>query len=137
MGRSCLFECSRCGYRAKVSGGADRGFAFFVQTILCRDCKALYDAVIRLRMSEQAGARAEFGFRRARFRKPFPKEPPAFDFVLNRLKDPAARPFRWIRFPLRCPVSAAHRVRPWNDPDKCPKCEMLLERGALPFRIWE
>jgi hypothetical protein len=50
MGRSFWFECSRCGYRATVSGGADRGRDLFVQTISCRDCRKLYDAVTRLRI---------------------------------------------------------------------------------------
>ena len=58
MGRSYWFERSRCGYRAKVSGRADRGLHCVVQTILCRDCKELYDAVIRLRISEPALASA-------------------------------------------------------------------------------
>jgi hypothetical protein len=30
MGRSYWFECPKCGYRAKVSGRADRGLSFFV-----------------------------------------------------------------------------------------------------------
>jgi hypothetical protein len=120
-----------------VSGGPDRGFAFFVQTILCRDCKVLYDAVIRVRLSGEPGAKPGFAFKHARLSRPPSSNPPTFESVLNRLRLSAAKPFRWIRFPLRCPVSAAHRVRPWNEPDKCPKCEMLLERSALPFRIWE
>ena len=35
----------------KSSGRADRGLSFFVQTILCRDCRELYDAVTRLRVA--------------------------------------------------------------------------------------
>ena len=45
MGRTYLFECFRCGYRARVSGGAGVGQHFAVQTIVCADCKELYDAV--------------------------------------------------------------------------------------------
>jgi rRNA maturation protein Nop10 len=137
MGRSYLFECPKCGYRAKVSGGADRGFGFFVQTILCRDCNALHDAVIRVRISGEPAAKPGFAFPRSRLGKPTPTDPPTFDSVLNRLKTPAARPFRWMRFPLRCPVSAAHKIRAWNEPDKCPRCGTHLEKSALPFRIWE
>ena len=51
MGRTYLFECSKCGYRARVSGGADRGRHVVVQTILCADCKELYDAVIAFKPS--------------------------------------------------------------------------------------
>src|ERR1700674_5874389 len=56
MGRSYWFECPRCGYRAKVSGRADRGFNFSVQSIVCRDCKELYDAVTRARIPDQSPA---------------------------------------------------------------------------------
>jgi hypothetical protein len=52
MGRSYWFECPKCGYRAKVSGRADRGLTLFVQTILCSDCRQLYDAVTRLRVAD-------------------------------------------------------------------------------------
>ena len=61
MGRSYWFECPKCGYRAKVSGRADRGLSFFVQTILCRDCRELYDAVIRLRVPDEFGGGRDFG----------------------------------------------------------------------------
>jgi len=45
MGRTYLFECPKCGYRAKVSGGSDCGTRFGVQTVMCLDCKELHDAV--------------------------------------------------------------------------------------------
>ena len=56
MGRSYWFECVRCGYRAKVSGGSDRGLNVFVQTVVCRECKELFDAVTKLRLPDQARA---------------------------------------------------------------------------------
>jgi transcription elongation factor Elf1 len=59
MGRSYWFECARCGYRAKVSGRVDRGFNFFVQTIVCRDCKELYDAVTRIKVAATPGVKPE------------------------------------------------------------------------------
>src|SRR5438105_15903009 len=55
MGRSYWFECAKCGYRAKVSGHGDRGLPVFVQTISCRDCKELYDAVVRARIAKALG----------------------------------------------------------------------------------
>ena len=55
MGRSYWFECVKCGYRAKVSGRADRGLNFFVQTILCRDCRELYDAITRVKIPDEFG----------------------------------------------------------------------------------
>ena len=52
MGRTHWFECGKCGYRAKVSGRADRGLNFFVQTVSCLDCRQLYDAVTRVRVPD-------------------------------------------------------------------------------------
>jgi hypothetical protein len=140
MGRSYWFECPRCGYRAKVSGRADRGLNVFVQTILCRDCKELYDAVTRLRMSDELSAGAHLigwnpmkalNMRRA------PKVPPSFQAALNRLPLLGSKPSAWVQFKPQCPVSALHRVEAWNDPGRCPRCRVYLEKNALPYRIWE
>ncbi len=140
MGRSYWFECSKCGYRAKVSGRADRGLHLFVQTIACRDCRHLYDAVVRLRIgADSIETRKKIGppklqslSERAR-----PASPPAFEAALNRLLYTGGRRSRWVQFPLQCPVSVHHRIAPWNDPDKCPRCGLLLEKSAVPFRIWD
>jgi hypothetical protein len=138
MGRSYSFECSRCGFRAKVSGRPDRAVDFFVQTILCRDCKQLYDAVTRVRWVGEPPARlsAPFGVLRQAGLFRAPKTPPTFETALNRLRLPGAR-YKWTDFPLQCPVSRTHRVQSWNDPDKCPRCGVYLEKNALPYRIWE
>src|SRR5512140_3712375 len=89
MGRSYWFECSRCNYRAKVSGKPDRGVDFFVTTILCLDCKELFDAVTRLRWPEPARLRvaAMSGNLLLRPRGPYqphaPQTPPKFEWALN------------------------------------------------------
>ena len=140
MGRSYWFECPKCGYRAKVSGRADRGLNFVVQTILCRDCKQLYDAVTRLRVpAKPDGLRSFAGWRLARMLDATPSvsSPPGFQSVLNRLPQTGVKRFRWLAFNLQCPVSALHRVRSWSDPDRCPKCGVYLEKGALPYRLWD
>lgn len=118
MGRTYAFECPKCNYRAHVAGGASEGLHFSVQTIACADCKALYDAVTRYKAS-------------ARQRE----NPPKFAAVLNRL--PPRGPRHWLKFKPDCPVSPRHHIRPWKQPDKCPKCGTFLEPGALPFRIWD
>ena len=142
MGRSIWFECSKCGYRAVVSGRVDRGRDFFVQTIVCRDCKQLYDAVTRLRVPNESKLDGQIrplgtlGFGR---RNPirWPTTPPTFQNVLNRLAYRGVRRFKWLQFKLQCPVSAAHQVSPWNDPGKCPRCGLLLEKNAVSYRIWD
>ena len=137
MGRSYHFECPRCGYRAKVSGRADRGSHLWVQTILCRDCKVLYDAVTRLKVPGESGFRPNAGFPNGRLRKKNADRPPAFEAALNRLPLRAGNRAKWIPFKVACPVSAAHKVQIWNEPGKCPRCGVYLERNALPFRLWE
>ncbi len=142
MGRSYWFECPRCGYRAKVSGRPDHGVDFYVSTIVCRDCKELYDAVTRLRWPEETPrilmANPFQLHRRARqHHHQAPRTPPSFQAALNRLRLSGATRTRWLRFPLLCPVSPRHRVQNWNDPDKCPRCGIFLEKSALPYRIWD
>jgi hypothetical protein len=140
MGRSYWFECPKCGYRAKVSGRADRGLSFVVQTILCCDCRELYDAVTRLKVPDEWGGLGIFGgLRQARFSRAHRRitAPPAFQAVLNRLPLTGAKRFHWLPFKIQCPVSAIHRVRNWNDPDRCPKCGIYLEKSALPYRLWD
>jgi ribosomal protein S27AE len=139
MGRSYWFECPRCGYRARVSGREDRGLNFFVQTIVCHDCKELYDAVTRLRVPDDPVKLGNLsGWRWDRLAPPRNvSTPPSFQAVLNRLPLTGMTRFKWLRFKLYCPVSEAHRVRGWKDPDKCPKCGVFLERSALAYRLWE
>jgi hypothetical protein len=136
MGRSYLFECSKCGYKASVSGGPDSGFEFFVQTAACRDCRILFDSVVRLRIPD-TGPRLLSDFQRMRLRKSESETPPAFEAVLNRLPPVGIRKFRWMQFKLRCAISLAHRVHAWSDPGKCPRCGDFMEKNALPFRYWE
>ena len=142
MGRTYLFECSRCGYRAKASGREDQGFGFCVQTIACRDCKSLYDAVIRakipitLETKIQDGLPGLPGFKSPNALRPS-ASPPAFQSVLNRLNFRGAKRFKWVEFKPQCPVSTIHRVQVWNDPDKCPKCGTYMDKHPLPYRIWD
>ena len=134
MGRTYLFECPKCEFKAKVSGRADQGFNFSVQTILCRDCKKLYDAVVRLKILNEPAKL--FPARIGKLQK-IPDTPPTFESVLNRLPLPGAKRFRWIQFKIRCPLSTVHKVQAWNDPGRCPRCGIYLEKNALPFRLWE
>ncbi len=140
MGRSYWFECSKCGYRAKVSGKADRGLHLFVQTIACRECRSLYDAVTRLRVfPEGLGRTSRLAMPRLQTiaDKLRAGPPPSFEAALNRLLYTGGRRSRWVQFPLQCPVSSRHRIEPWNDPAPCPRCGLLIGKDAMPFRIWD
>jgi len=136
MGRTYFFECPKCAYRAKVAGRADRGVHFAVRTILCYECKELYDAVVDLKVFATGFGMSGGQFQISSARKP-PATAPTFLAALNRLPPLEARRLRWLKFKPACPVSARHRVREWQSPDKCPKCGCFLESNAIPFRIWE
>lgn len=137
MGRTYNLECSKCGYRATVSGRADRGLNLTVQTIVCRDCKKLLDAVTGFKVPVESGLKlGNLGLRQGRF--PLSgRTPPVFDEAVNRLPYQGVTLFRWLKFKPQCPVSRFHGVELWNAPDKCPRCGAYLERNALPFRIWD
>lgn len=139
MGRTYWFECSKCGYRAQVSGKPDRGLNVFVQTVACADCKALYDAVIRLRVPDEAkGIGLSFGLNgfksSVRQRN---ASPPTFQAALNRLLYKGVKHHKWLNFKPQCPVSQVHRVQIWSESDKCPRCGLHLDKNALPYRLWE
>ncbi len=44
MGMTRGFTCPNCEYSAEVAGGRTFGFLAVVETIVCHDCKKLYDA---------------------------------------------------------------------------------------------
>lgn len=137
MGRTYLFECSRCGYRAKVSGGADHGFHFAVQTIFCCECKELYDAVTGLK-APFTPVLLRWKLKASRLdAAKVPPKPPSFQAALNRLIFPGAKRYRWLHFKAVCPVAAHHRVKAWQQPGQCPKCGYFLEFNAVPFRRWD
>jgi ribosomal protein S27AE len=138
MGKSYWFECGKCGYRAKVAGRADQGFHLAVQTILCQDCKELYDAVTQIRMLDGSSPALPARLTTAAGKlQTEAKPPPSFQWALNRLLYTGKKPSEWLKFPIQCPVSRIHKVRVWNDPDRCPRCGVLLERNALAYRLWD
>src|SRR5215831_18047429 len=106
MGKSYWFECGRCGYRAKVAGRADEGLHLSVQTILCQDCKELYDAVTRLRLL-QGSCPVAHGMLAAPFTaQRDATQPPSFQWAVNRLRYAGEKISDWLKFPLKCPVSS-------------------------------
>ena len=142
MGRTYLFECPKCGYSARVSGREDRGFTVCIQTIICRDCKRLYDAVVRLKVAESGPTTLPRSVSKFKTNNLLPlngshESPPPFQIALNRLAFPGQTMFKWKEYKLRCPVSSFHRVEPCAEVEKCPRCGTFLERHALPFRIWD
>jgi hypothetical protein len=138
MGKSYWFECGKCGYRTKVAGRADEGLHLSVQTILCQDCKELYDAVTQLRILNGTQPVLHAALRTTSISiSPGSKPPPSFEWALNRLRYTGEKFSDWIKFPLQCPVSRLHKIRIWKDPDKCPRCGVYLEKSALAYRIWD
>ena len=115
---------------------------FSVQTIGCRECKALHDAVIRLKVVEEplpSRWRNVWGLLRQKGSPAhrYSSRAPSFQEAISRLPLLGASNCRWLQFRLQCPISPAHYVELWNEPGKCPKCGQFLEKGALPFRLWD
>lgn len=141
MGRTYLFECAKCGYRAKVAGGAERGLQVAVQTVLCLECRELHDAVVELKVPHLSAANL------ARWKLKgnpntldavtAPAAPPTFPAALNRLVIGSGKRFCWVRYQAVCPMSPWHRVREWRQPDKCPRCGVFLDGNAIPFKVWD
>jgi len=122
MGKTYLFECGLCHYRVKISGGVDAGLDCDVQTVVCRDCKELFDAFTRVRrQSSPVG----------KFREAYPEIPPAA------LAGSPARERDWQKPALACPLNPKHVVEAWKDPGRCPRCGNFLEKSGMPFRAWD
>ncbi len=133
MGSTFHFHCSQCQYHADVSGGADSGLNCDVQTIICRDCRELFDVFTRVR--RVAGQRESA----PKFSSFMPAEIPPLilrnSLFAQKLAEP--RQFEWEKIKLACPVAAKHFVEPWKNPGRCPRCHAFMEQVGLPFRVWE
>jgi hypothetical protein len=131
MGRTYVFDCVKCGYQAKVAGGLAEGLEFTVQTIVCHECRELTDAVISAKVAAVPSANelkpeSEAG-----------SSPPSFADIINRLPLMMRIPTRQENFAPVCLPFPSHEIRPWNQPDKCPRCGAFMECSAIPFRQWD
>lgn len=133
MGKSYVFECSKCGYRTWVCGGADSGHDVRVHTVSCRDCRKLFDVVTAWRTVVSLAAN-KYGQRAKDWKS---RRPPSVEAALRRLPTPALRRTEWLEFALCCPVDPTHKVKAWSDPSRCPRCRNYLERNAVPYRRWD
>ena len=122
MGQTYVFECEKCKYHTKVSGGQAEGMEFTVQTILCLNCREVRDAVTSAKVPLES---------------PPSPTPPSMQALINRLLLTGRIETRWEHYELSCVVSPEHVVRPWKDPGSCPKCGVFLERSGIPFRQWD
>jgi len=103
-----------------------------IQTVICRDCRQLYDVVLKQRKREDAVSVVKFpGFYR-------PDIPPVVlgESSVSPPKAPLP-PLVWQQTELSCPVDADHFVEAWNDPGRCPRCGNFMERNGFPFKSWD
>ena len=130
MGKSFLFECTKCGYRAVAAGGRTEGNDLKVQTIVCKDCRSIYDCVVSLRVDATP-----------QFWKSFAGLPqevaPSVQSALARLRLSSIEASEWRECEPACPVDATHRFDLWTAPDRCPRCKAYLEGGGIPYRVWD
>jgi len=97
-----MFRCPDCGYAVEISGGLDYGFTGVTQTILCKECKELYDISLEVRAPEMCAKEHEEG-----------------------------KPWRPSEDELYCPEDDEHKVRAWKHPGKCPRCGGKMMRENL------
>ena len=140
MGRTYQFDCPHCQYHARISGGVDEGIHCVVQTMVCLDCRELFDALTQVRRLPEVPRTAP---RQNNFAAERTVPPPLLrDSATAKLKFPPkpeipARPLHWEHPKPACPVDGKHRVQSWNSPGRCPRCGCYLERNGFPFRRWE
>lgn len=138
MGQTYLFECAKCGYRARVAGGMEQGRHLAVRTIHCLDCRELVDAVTELKVPTTCAATHKRWKLKPTVLEPdADAQPPTFAAALNLLVVGSGKSFRWVRFKAACPVSARHRIRVWTQPGKCPRCGVFLDGSGTPFMAWD
>jgi hypothetical protein len=133
VGKTFHYECTQCQYRANLSGGADSGLNCDVQTIICRDCRELFDVFTRVRC---IAGHKEFTRNFSTFVRP--EIPPVvLRDSLFAPKPLVPREFEWQKMKLKCPAQPKHFVEPWKNPGRCPRCGAFMAQTGLPFRVWE
>jgi len=147
MGRTYHFDCPHCQYRACVSGGADTGLNCAVQTIVCLDCRQLFDVFTRRRrpVDHDTPVPASVPARSGRKLLPTGIIIPPLRLLENvwsifssaRRSTSPVKQWHWENVKLICPVVGSHRVKIWNAPGRCPRCGNYLEQNGFPWRLWD
>jgi len=104
MGTKYTFNCNRCGYSARVSGGHDFGMKAVTDTFTCRSCKNVVDVSV-----------GEYGNTYTR------------EEVLLKKKEPGAR----LNF-FTCPKCGSDKeLTEWDKTRKpCPRCYGRMENDV-------
>ena len=122
MGTRYHFSCDRCKYEAMVSGGNDMGLTFRSTTIICQDCKLLFDVTTSDQLNNDSTDQSELVLV-----CPGPSSAVSGDFktVEEYFQTFAATEESGER------SNSHHRVCKWKHPGPCPKCGQELIRGKL------
>ena len=138
VGRTFHLECPHCHYRTCSSGGVDEGVHCRIQTITCLDCRELFDVYTRIHRREPPIITKPRFIEPPLIPPPMLVEKPVREFPGQpRLAMDEPPVLRWEEVALACPRSKKHRIQPWNDPGRCPRCGVYLEKNGFPYRIWE
>ena len=105
-----------------------------VQTIVCRDCRQLFDVFTRIQRRKPEKELAATN----RFRALRPEIPPVVlqNGSFHPLNHPV-QPLVWEKIKLACPVNPKHSLEVWKDPGRCPRCGNFMEKVGWPFRLWD
>jgi transposase-like protein len=138
VGKTYHFECPHCHYRARVSGGVDEGTSCRVQTILCHDCRELFDVFTRVRKRQQATVtKRTLMYAEIVIPPALLVQQPLREFQEKPASRPQPPPSFWENLAIFCPVTRSHRVESWSDPGRCPRCGNFLEKNGYPWKLWD
>lgn len=138
MGKTFHFDCPHCHYQTRVSGGADEGVSCRVQTVVCLDCRELFDVFTRVRqrqhpvLTQRTLMNSEIIIPPALL-----VEQPVREFSVSPVPRSAPTPTFWAELKMVCPIVKTHRIEPWRDPGRCPRCGNFIEKNGFPWKIWD
>ena len=64
-------------------------------------------------------------------------EQPLREFSEKPVASPALTASFWEDRKIFCPIGKTHRVEPWHDPGRCPRCGNFIEKNGFPWKIWD
>lgn len=117
MGQCYDFKCPACSYSAVVSGGDDRGMYGATTTIVCHDCRELFDVSIS---DERWDGKADLS------NEPIVCPGRAPDNEIEEDEDEDEFDYS----------NPEHKVERWTDPGPCPHCGETLKAGDC-VMLWD
>lgn len=109
-----------------------------MQTVVCHDCRELFDVFTRIRKRRQPViARRTLMNSEIIIPPALLVEHPVREFPEKPEPRPLPAPTFWEDREISCPIASSHRIEPWRDPGRCPRCGNFMEKNGLPWKLWD